>query len=432
MKNMTAIILAAGRGTRMKSRTPKVLHKILGRSILSYVLDSVDSSGVSDVITVVGHGRQEIESALDGEGVKVVLQKKLLGSGDAVNSARRAVKKGVTDVLVTCGDAPLVRAATFKRLMSKHRESGASATVLTAIMKDPASYGRIVRDGGRITRIVEKKDATPREEAIKEINVGAYRFIAKDLFSAISEILPDNAKKEYYLTDVIEILKKRSLTVESVLAEDESEAIGINTSNDLARASGVMKDFVLSGLMSDGITIEDPSTTTIYPGVKIGRDTTVYPNTVIESDVVIGKKCSVGPFARLRPGTRLADGAEVGNFVELVRTTIGENTKVKHHTYLGDALVGKKVNIGAGTITANFDGRSKNKTVIGDGAFIGVGAILIAPVKIGDKATVGAGCVVPKGKNVSSGETVVGVPARILSKERKNGPIRKKLRVHSE
>jgi len=419
MKNMTAIILAAGRGTRMRSRTPKVLHKILGRSILSYVLDSVVSSGVSDVITVVGHGRQEIEAALDGEGVKVVLQKKLLGSGDAVNSARKAVKKGVTDVLVACGDAPLVRAETFKRLMSKHRESGASATVLTAIMKDPASYGRIVRDGGKIIRIVEKKDATPREEAIREINVGAYCFKVKDLFSALSEIGPDNAKKEYYLTDVIEILKKRSLTVESVSAEDESEAIGINTPNDLARASGVIKDSVLSGLMSDGVTIQDPATTTIYPGVKIGQDTTIYPNTMIESDVVIGKKCSVGPFARLRPGTRLADGAEVGNFVELVRTTVGENTKVKHHTYLGDAVVGKNVNIGAGTITANFDGRKKNKTVIGNGAFIGVGAILIAPVRIGDKATVGAGCVVPKGRNVPSGETVVGVPARTLSKGRK-------------
>jgi len=419
MKNMTAIVLAAGRGTRMKSRTPKVLHKILGRSILLYVLDSVASSGVSDVITVVGHGRQEIEAALDGEGVKVVLQKKLLGSGDAVNSARKAVKKGVTDVLVACGDAPLVRAATFKRLMSKHRESGASATVLTATMKDPASYGRIVRDDGRITRIVETKDATPREEAIREINVGAYCFRVKDLFSALSEIGPDNAKKEYYLTDVIEILKKRSLMVESVSAEDESEAIGINTPNDLARASGVMKDSVLSGLMSDGVTIQDPATTTIYPGVKIGQDTTIYPNTVIESDIIIGKKCSVGPFARLRPGTRLADGAEVGNFVELVRTTVGENTKVKHHTYLGDAVVGKNVNIGAGTITANFDGRKKNKTVIGNGAFIGVGAILIAPVRIGDKATVGAGCVVPKGRNVPSGETVVGVPARTLSKGRK-------------
>ena len=420
MKNMTAIILAAGRGTRMKSRTPKVLHKILGRTMLSYVIDSVTSSGVSDVVIVAGYGRQEIEAALEGEGVKVVLQKKLLGSGDAVSSARKAVKAGVTDVLVACGDAPLVRPATFKRLMAKHRESGASATVLTAIMKDPASYGRIVREGGRITKIVEKKDATPREEVIREINVGAYCFRAKDLFAALSGIGTDNAKKEYYLTDVIEILKKRSLAVESVLAEDESEAIGINTRNDLARASRVMKGSVISGLMSEGVTIEDPGTTTIYPGVKIGPDTTIYPNTVIESDVVIGRSCLVGPFARLRPGTKLCDGSEVGNFVELVRTTIGEKTKVKHHTYLGDAVVGKNVNIGAGTITSNFDGRKKNKTVIGNGAFIGVGAILIAPVKIGQRATVGAGCVVPKGKNVRPGETVVGVPARTLSKGRKN------------
>jgi bifunctional UDP-N-acetylglucosamine pyrophosphorylase/glucosamine-1-phosphate N-acetyltransferase len=419
MKNMTAIILAAGRGTRMKSRTPKVLHEILGRPILSYVIDSLRHSGISDIITVAGYGRQAIEGALEGEGIKVILQKKLLGSGDAVNSVRKAVKKGVTDVLVACGDAPLVRAATFKKLIAKHRESGASATVLTARMKDPANYGRILRDNGKIVRIVEKKDAALREEAINEINVGAYCFKAKDLFSALLQVKPDNSKKEYYLTDVIEILKRGSLVIESVSAEDESEAIGVNTRNDLAAASRVVKDSILFDFMLEGVTIEDPATTVIYPGVKIASDTTICPNTVIESDVVIGQDCLVGPFARLRPGTRIADGAEVGNFVELVRTAIGKNTKVKHHTYLGDTIVGKNVNIGAGTITANFDGKNKNKTVIGDGAFIGVGAVLIAPVKIGKKATVGAGCVVPKGKNVHPRETVVGVPARTLSKERK-------------
>lgn len=419
MKKIAAIILAAGRGTRMKSRTPKVLHKILGRPILSYVIDSVRRSGISDIITVVGYGRQAIEDALAGGGIKVILQKKLLGSGDAVNSARKAIRTGVTDVLVACGDAPLVRADTFKKLISRHRESGASATILTARMKDPASYGRILRDNGRIVKIVEKKDATPREEAINEINVGAYCFKVKDLLAALLQVRPDNMKKEYYLTDVIEILKKSSLVIESVSAEDESEAIGINTRNDLARASRVMKDSILSGFMSEGVTIEDPATTTIYPGVRIAPDTTISPNTVIESDVVIGHDCLVGPFARLRSGTRLADGSEVGNFVELVRTSIGKNTKVKHHTYLGDAVVGKNVNIGAGTITANFDGKNKNRTIIEDGAFIGVGAVLIAPVRIGGKATVGAGCVVPKGKNVPARETVIGVPARTLSKERK-------------
>jgi bifunctional UDP-N-acetylglucosamine pyrophosphorylase/glucosamine-1-phosphate N-acetyltransferase len=207
--------------------------------------------------------------------------------------------------------------------------------------------------------------------------------------------------------------------VESVLACDESEVIGINTRSDLAEASRMMKCRVLEGLMENGVTIEDPDTTTIYPGAEIGSDTVVMPNTLIESDVVIGKHCRIGPFARIRPGARISDKAEIGNFVELVRASIGEGTKVKHHTYLGDATIGKGVNIGAGTITANYDGKNKARTIVEDGAFVGVGAVLIAPVKIGKRATVGAGCVVPKKKNVPPGSVVVGVPARILNKRGK-------------
>ena len=414
MNNMTAIVLAAGRGTRMKSDTPKVLHKVLGKPVITYILEALKAAGIKDVIVVGGYGSELLKRAVSP--TKIAIQKKLLGSGDAVESAKKYLKSGTEDILVTCGDAPLIRPETFRRLIAKHKSSGASVTVLTAKVKDPSEYGRIVRDAaGSVAGITEHKDASERVRAIDEINVGTYCFKRADLFEALSKVRPNNKKGEYYLTDTLSIVRSgMSKPVESVLAGDESEIIGINTRADLAEASMRLKSMVLRGLMDEGVTIEDPATTVIHPGVKIGRDTVIKPNTVIESDVIIGSGCEIGPFARIRPGTRIADGAEVGNFVELVRTAIGKSTKVKHHTYLGDAVVGKGVNIGAGTITANYDGKNKNKTVIEDGAFIGVGAILIAPVKIGRRATVGAGCVVPKRHNVPSGATVVGVPAEIL------------------
>ena len=414
MKSITAIVLAAGRGTRMKSDTPKVMHGLLGKPVISYILESLRSAGVKDIIVVAGYGSQFLKSAIGP--ARMAIQKKLLGSGDAVMSARRYLKSGTGDVLITCGDAPLIRPETFRRLIAKHRSSGASATVLTAKVKDPSDYGRIVTDaGGKFLNITEYKDASDRERSIDEINAGTYCFKCADLFTALSKVRPDNSKKEFYLTDTLSIIRSgESKPIESVLAEDESEVIGINTRADLAEASMKLKNTVLEDLMAEGVTIEDPATTIIYPGVKIGRDTVIKPNTIIESGVTIEKNCVIGPFARIRPGTRIASGAEIGNFVELVRTTVGRGTKVKHHTYLGDAVVGSSVNIGAGTITANYDGKKKSKTVIGDGAFIGVGAILIAPVKIGRRAIVGAGCVVPKKHNVPSGATVVGVPAKIL------------------
>ncbi|MCX5679404.1 MAG: NTP transferase domain-containing protein [Candidatus Omnitrophica bacterium] len=414
MKKITAVVLAAGRGTRMKSDTPKVMHGLLGKPIIWYVLNALKAAGIKDIIVVAGYGSRMLKGELGG--ARMVLQKKLLGSGDAVNSAKRFLKFRTGDILVTCGDAPLIRPETLKRLIGKHRSSGASATVLTAKVKDPSGYGRMIRDDNKkILKIAEDKDASVYEGSIDEINVGTYCFKYADLFAALSKVRSNNSKKEFYLTDTLSIIRSgMSKPVESVLAEDESEVIGINTRADLAEASMRLKNMVLRGLMADGVTIEDPSTTIIHPGVKIGRDTVIKPNTIIGSNVTIGKGCEIGPFARIRPGTRIADSAEIGNFVELVRTTIGKGTKVKHHTYLGDAVVGKGVNVGAATITANYDGKNKHKTVIEDGAFIGVGAILIAPVKIGRRATVGAGCVVPKGHNVPPGVTVVGVPAKIL------------------
>lgn len=419
MSKITAIVLAAGRGTRMKSDTPKVLHELLGRPVIGYVLDSLRKAGIKDIVVVAGYGSGALKTAIGN--TRMAIQKRLLGSGDAVSSAKRYLSSGSGDILVTCGDAPLIKPGTFKRLVESHKISGASATVLTAKVKDPSEYGRIVRSSdGRVLGISEYRDASEDERSIDEINVGTYCFKKGDLFSALSKVRPDNKKGEYYLTDTLSIIRQEmSKPLGAVMAEDESEIIGINTRLDLAEASGRLKSMILEKLMAEGVTIEDPGTTIIHPGVKIGRDTVIKPNTVIESGVVVGKNCRIGPFARIRPGTKIADGAEVGNFVELVRATIGKATKVKHHTYLGDAVVGKNVNIGAGTITANYDGKNKNRTFIADGAFIGVGAILIAPVRIGKRSTVGAGCVVPKGHNVPSGATVIGVPAKILKKNRR-------------
>lgn len=415
MKKMTAIILAAGRGTRMKSDIPKVLHEILGKPIIHYIIDAVRKAGIKDIVVVAGYGKDQVKSAV--KGVKIVIQKKLLGSGDAVRAAKSSLNKFSGDVLIVCGDTPLLDPATLRTIIDRHTRSGASCTIMTARLDDPASYGRVVRDkSGSVLKITEHIEALGAEESIREVNVGTYVFKKADLFSALSRVKPDNKKGELFLTDTVEILNNSNKAVEGFVIGDPTEMVGINSRIDMANASKILKDKALRKLMEEGVTIEDPATTIIYPGVSIGRDTVIHPFTLIESDVKIGRSCRIGPFARIRQGVAVANGAEIGNFVELVRTTVGENTKVKHHTYLGDTIVGKNVNVGAGTITANFDGKLKTRTVIGDGAFIGVGTCLVAPVKIGRRAVVGAGAVVPKGHDVPAGAVVAGVPARILKK----------------
>jgi bifunctional UDP-N-acetylglucosamine pyrophosphorylase/glucosamine-1-phosphate N-acetyltransferase len=414
MKKMIAIILAAGRGTRMKSDTPKVLHEILGKPMISYVTGAVSGAGVKDMVVVTGFGSDKVKDFFYGTKVKIVAQKKLLGSADAVSMAKREISNS-GDVLVVYGDTPLITEETIKKLIEKHKSSGASLTLLTAVLKDPTGYGRIIRDTyGRITKIAEEDEAREYKIETSEINVGTCVFTCRDLLDALKNIGCDNSKKEYYLTDAVKILFTRGKKVESIAMENLKEMIGVNSRIELAEAVNVMKNRLMEELMASGVTIQDPATTTIYPDVLIGKDTVIYPNTIIESDVRIGENCHIGPFARLRGGTRIGDRTEIGNFVELVRTQVDVSTKIKHHTYLGDTKVGKNVNIGAGTITANYDGRNKNRTFIGDGAFIGVGAILIAPVKIGKKALVGAGSVILRGQNVKDGATVAGVPAKIL------------------
>ncbi len=416
LKDIVALILAGGKGTRMKSELPKVLHRILGKPIIRYLVDSIEEAGVADIVSVAGYGSDLLKEELKDTGVKVVVQKKLLGSGDAVKTAKTLIHGKYKDVMVICGDTPLIPSEAIKSLIEKHKDSKASATILTVKVKDPTGYGRIVRSGARIVKIAEEEDARFYEEAIDEINVGTYCFDINDLFEAFSFVKASNDKNEYYLTDVIEIMHKKNRPIESVTANDEDEMIGVNTRSDLARAASTLKKKVIEGAMSEGVTVEDPSSTVIYPGAKIGKDSIIYSNTVIESGAEIGKGCHIGTVARIRGGVLLADNVEIGNFVELVRTKVRSLTKIKHHTYLGDAVVGRRVNIGAGVITANFDGKKKNRTVIEDGAFLGIGVRLIAPVRVGANAVVGAGAVVLSGHDVPRGSTVAGVPSRIIKR----------------
>ncbi len=408
-----AIILAAGKGTRMKSDLSKVLHPVCGRPVIDYVLDVTRSL---KTYIVVGHGAEQVKKAV-GAGYEYVLQDRLLGTGDAVKRVEPFLKSFSGTVLVLCGDTPLLEKPIVSKLMSAHKRTKAAVTVLTAVIGDPASYGRILRDApGNFVAIREYKDASEGERAINEINVGMYCFDAKKLFAALKQVKMNPLKKEFYLTDVVELLLAKGERVGTVVSEDETLAFGVNTREDLAQAEGIIRKRILKQLMEDGVSIIDPATTYVEAGVTIGQDTVIYPCTFIHGNVKIGKNCSIGPFARIRPGTRIGNNSAVGNFAEVSRTTLGNNVMMKHFSFLGDAKVGNDVNIGAGTVTANYDGKDKNTTVISDGAFIGSDSILVAPVSIGRKAMVGAGAVVTKGTQVPAGNIAVGVPARIIKK----------------
>ncbi len=413
MPETRAIILAAGKGTRLKSDTPKVLHHVCGRPALQYIVDLV---GSLKTYIVVGFGAQAVQKAI-GSGVDYCFQDKLLGTGDAVRRVESRLKGFHGNVLVLCGDTPLLEKSVVTRLIKTHAKSNASATILSARVGNPHGYGRMVRDErGQLKAIREQKDLSESEIGINEINVGMYCFKAKDLFEALRGVKLSPKKKEYYLTDVIEILLADGKNVASVISDDPNVAFGINTRQDVAQAEGIMRARILDRLMTSGVGIVDPATTFVDAGARIGRDTIIYPCSSIAGDVTIGKNCKIGPFARIRPGTKIADNAEIGNFAEVSRTTIGRNVFMKHFSFLGDASVGQNSNIGAGVVTANYDGQLKHKTVIAEGAFIGSDAILVSPVKVGKKAMVGAGSVVPKGTTVKPGSVVVGVPARVIRK----------------
>lgn len=417
--NFKAIILAAGKGTRMRSEIPKVLHKVCGKPVLNYVLDIAKSLRSLKTYVVVGHGSQKVKDAV-GDGVDFVQQDRLLGTADAVNRCTSYLKNYQGTILVLCGDTPLLSKDSVAALLKKHHRSGDSATVLTAIVDNPHGYGRIVRETqGCIKAIREEKDATVTENKIKEINAGVYCFRSKDLFGALKKVKLNPGKKEFYLTDIIELLIAQGKNVGTFTTQDGTAALGINTREDLAQAQAVIRRRILSKHMLSGVTVIDPLTTFIEPGVAIGRDTVIHPMTVIHTDVRIGKNCSIGPMARLRPGTRISDGVEIGNFTEVSRASLGRGVFQKHFSFLGDVVIGQGVNIGAGVVTANFDGVNKNKTFIGPQAFIGSDAILVAPNRIGARAIVGAGSVVARGKNIPAGMVAVGIPARVIKKASK-------------
>ncbi len=415
MRTLHAIILAAGEGTRMKSELPKVLHPICGRPMIAYALDLVASAGVKQPIVVLGHGSEAVKPYLPKE-VKVVLQTKQLGTGDAVFVAKKALGGISGDLLILYADTPLVRRTTIQKLIETHFKTSATCTLLSAHLADPSGYGRIVRnETGQVSGIVEEAEANAAQRAIREINVGPLVCHTQALMEALATTTASATKKELYLTRAIsQLAHQEGVKIQVTRVEEISEALGINSRTELARAIGVIRQRIVDTHLHNGVTIEDPQTTFIDHGVTIGVDSVIHPYTVIQSGVSIGKRCSIGPFARLRNGVAIADEVRIGNFVELVRTKVAPRVRINHVTYLGDTTVEEDVNIGAGTITANYDGKTKHPTHIGKGAFIGSDTVLIAPVKVGAGAITGAGSVVTRDHDVPSKGVVVGVPAHPL------------------
>lgn len=426
----TAVILAAGKGTRMKSERPKVLHKICSKSLLELVIRAAREAGARRIVVVVGHERERIRKAFEGEDLIWVVQEPQLGTGHALAVTREVIGDEAGRLVLLYGDVPLIRASTLSALLEQHETCGSRMTVVTARVEDPTGYGRILRDGGAprgsaprqgaggvegdLIGIREEADASELERGIDEINTGIYAFETPDIFGVIERI-PENEKKgEVYLTDAVALIRADGGVVSTLVADDPGEFQGVNSRSDLARAGGVLRGRIAEAHMEAGVTIVDPSTTYIDLDVEIGRDTTIHPCTVIGSGVRIGERCSVGPFTHLRVNTTMLDRSEVGNFTEVKNSTIGEGSKAKHLTYLGDAKLGSKVNIGAGTITANYDGVNKSLTSIGDGAFVGSGTIFVAPSSIEANGVTGAGAVVTRGTEVKSGEVFAGVPAKSI------------------
>lgn len=439
MKKVMAIVLAAGQGKRMKSKLYKVMHPVSGKPMVGHVLDTVKEAASERTVVVVGHGAEMVKSYL-GDTAEFVLQEQQLGTGHAAQQAEKLLgqEDGVT--IVICGDTPLVEASTLRAMLDLHEASGAAATILSASFENPAGYGRIIRgEDGTVLRIVEHKDCTPEEAKVREINTGTYCFDNRKLFTALSKVTNQNAQGEYYLTDVIGLLKEAGEVVQGYCTEDTAEAIGVNDRVALAEAERFMRERINRKHLLNGVTLIDPASTYIEAGVQIGSDTIIYPGTVLRGSTVIGEDCvigpsadmtntvahngvtvkysvaveavigegsSVGPYANLRPGSKLGRDCKIGDFVELKNATLDDGSKVSHLSYVGDAKVGKDVNIGCGAITVNYDGFNKAVTEIGDGAFIGSNVNLIAPVKIGGGAYVVAGTTVTQ--DVPEGDLAIG------------------------
>jgi bifunctional UDP-N-acetylglucosamine pyrophosphorylase / glucosamine-1-phosphate N-acetyltransferase len=427
MDGVTAIILAAGEGKRMRSRRPKVLHPLCGRPLISYALRAART--VADrLVMVVSPHAEEVVAAAD-EAVVAVEQRDRLGTGHAVLQARGACGDAPT-ILVLPGDMPLLTAETFERLVGHHAATGASVTLVTALVAEPHGYGRVLRQRGRVTRIVEERDATDDQKRINEISTSVYCFDGRRLWAALAEVRPDNDQGEYYLTDVIGILARAAGRIEAITVHDPAEALGVNDRRQLAAVAAIQRRRILDQLMEAGVTIIDPATTYIEDGVTIGADTILYPQVHIEGASVIGGECVVqsgchvrssrlgdrvllkpycvltdavvedeaqlGPFCHLRPDAMIGSRARIGNFVEVKKSRIGRGSKAPHLSYIGDATVGEGVNVGAGTITCNYDGVAKHETRIGDRVFVGSNTTLVAPLTVGEGAYVAAGSTITR------------------------------------
>jgi len=424
---MAGIILAAGKGTRMKSKLPKALHPICGKPMTRYIIDACKDAGVPDCLVVVGHEADLVKEGL-GSDVRYAVQEQQLGTGHACKQAVLALGGVNGDVLVLPGDTPLIGPEILKQLVAQHTSENADATVLTTVLEDAGHYGRVIRAAdGSVRGIVEAKDATAHQRKIGEINTAIYCFKLPILRKYLDRITPANAQSEYYLTDVIGLMARDGLRVGAVVSEDSDIVLGVNHRADLAYLTGIIRSRINEKLMLDGVTMIDPSSTYVDHDVRIGADTVIYPQTVIEKGSVIGERCvigpgtrlvnvtlgnevsvlfsnvvdssigdgtKVGPFANIRPGCRIGSDVKIGDFVEAKNAQIGDHVSLAHLSYVGDSTVGENSNIGAGTITCNYDGFEKHRTTIGKGVFVGSNVTIIAPVTIGDGALVAAGSVV--------------------------------------
>jgi bifunctional UDP-N-acetylglucosamine pyrophosphorylase/glucosamine-1-phosphate N-acetyltransferase len=430
MSDLHIVVLAAGKGTRMKSAQPKVLHRVGGRPLILHVLATARALAPRSTTVVVGHEADALKRALAAQpGLSFVVQEPQLGTAHALLITAAALERATGTLVLLSGDVPLLSVKTLKTLVDRHTSTGAAATVVTALVDDPRGYGRIIRtdrpSGEQIARIVEEKDAAPAEREVREINSGIYAFALEGLFDAVRSIASENAQREYYLPDLVAIYRQRGRKVETITVSNPDEIRGVNSRSELAAVSTIVRHEKTTELMASGVTIEDPATAYIDGEVMIGPDTILHPGVFIEGRTTIGSACeihsgarivdsqigdrvtvlnhcvinnsrvasdaSIGPFAHLRNDVDIGEGARVGNFVEMKKTVLGAGSKAGHLAYLGDATIGAKVNIGAGTITCNYDGTKKSQTVIGDGAFIGSDTQLIAPVTVGDGAYVGSG-----------------------------------------
>ncbi len=439
--SLTVLVLAAGLGKRMRSRRVKLLHPVAGRPMVAHVLEAAKALGPARRITVIGHQADEVREALTGLSDDFVLQEDQRGTGHAVLVTAPLLRRSRSStLLILNGDLPTLRSATLRSLVARHRRTGAALTLVSAELPDPTGYGRVVRDpSGRVLRIVEHRDASPEERKIAEINCGIYCADAGKLLAVLRALRPANAQREYYLTDAVHRLLERGETVVAVRHPDAEEVLGVNTRGELARAGLALYARKAQALQEAGVTLLDPSRTWVDPRARVGRDTVLYPDVLIEGPSVIGEECTVrsgcrlvdtvlgrgveikdhsviessrlmdgasaGPFSHLRPGSILEPGAKIGNFVEMKKTRLGRGSKAQHLTYLGDATIGPGCNIGAGTITCNYDGRRKHPTTLGPGVFIGSDTQLVAPVRVGKGAYVAAGTTVTE--NVPRGALAI-------------------------